>query len=73
MLYFHLLDFQKKSPEDTGTALGEYIVENCKDVIAFQVVKGFLNLSISDELLGSSELGCSGMLGAGFGLQPEGL
>ena len=71
VVVFPFTRFSKKSPEDTGTALGEYLVENCKDVTAFQVVKGFLNLSISDEYW-ASELGSAVTLGSGFGLQPEG-
>ena len=71
VVVFPFTRFSKMSPEDTGTALGEYLVENCKDVTAFQVVKGFLNLSISDEYW-ASELGSAVMLGSGFGLQPEG-
>ena len=71
VVVFPFTRFSKMSPEDTGTALGEYLVENCKDVTAFQVVKGFLNLSISDEYW-ASELGSAVTLGSGFGLQPEG-
>lgn len=38
----------RKSPEATGTALGEWMVANVSDIIAFNVVKGFLNLSLAD-------------------------
>lgn len=71
VVVFPFTRFSKMSPEDTGTALGEYLVEKCKEVTAFQVVKGFLNLSISDEYW-ASELGSAVTLGSGFGLQPEG-
>jgi arginyl-tRNA synthetase len=38
----------KKKPEDTAQEIGEYLMKNCANVIAdFNVVKGFLNLSIA--------------------------
>ncbi len=37
----------RKSPEATAQELGEYLVENCKAVDSFNVVKGFLNLNIA--------------------------
>ena len=39
----------RKSPEQTGQELGQYMVDHCKAVSQFNVVKGFLNLTISDE------------------------
>ena len=71
VVVFPFTRLSKKSPEDTGTALGKYIVANCDDVIAFQVVKGFLNLSIRDSYW-VQELNDAVKLGARFGLQPEG-
>ena len=38
-----------KSPEETGKEIGAYLVQQEEIVVDFQVVKGFLNLSISDE------------------------
>jgi arginyl-tRNA synthetase len=38
-----------KSPEATGEQIGTYLVENDDNITDFQVVKGFLNLSISDK------------------------
>ena len=38
-----------KSPEDTGKEIGAYLVQQEEIIVDFQVVKGFLNLSISDE------------------------
>lgn len=40
--------FSKKSPEETARMLGEYLVKNTKIISDFNVVKGFLNLSVSD-------------------------
>jgi arginyl-tRNA synthetase len=39
----------QKSPEEIGTTLGTYLVENADEVDSFNVVKGFLNLKMSDK------------------------
>ena len=49
LVVFPFVKMAKKSPEQTGQELGEYLVANCDAVSKFNVVKGFLNLSISDE------------------------
>ena len=38
----------KKSPEQTAQEIGEYMVQNCEAISKFNVVKGFLNLSIAE-------------------------
>ena len=38
----------KKSPEQTAQEIGEYLVQNCSAIEKFNVLKGFLNLSIGD-------------------------
>lgn len=48
LLVFPLTKASKKSPEETATALGNYLKENVAEVTAFNVVKGFLNLVIAD-------------------------
>jgi arginyl-tRNA synthetase len=48
IVVFPIVRFSKKSPEETATAIGEYLVQNVEQVTAFNVVKGFLNLSIAD-------------------------
>ncbi len=45
---FPLAKQLKKNPEEVGKAIGEYLVGQNSFVSAFQVVKGFLNLSLSD-------------------------
>ncbi|MCX6166804.1 MAG: arginine--tRNA ligase [Sphingobacteriales bacterium] len=45
---FPITQFSKKSPEVTGEELGTYLQNAIPDVAAFNVIKGFLNLSISD-------------------------
>nr|WP_121272629.1 arginine--tRNA ligase [Pedobacter schmidteae] len=48
IVVFPVVRFSKKSPEATATDLGEYLVKHIEDVNAFNVVKGFLNLTIND-------------------------
>lgn len=45
---FPFTRFSKKTPEQTGTEIGEYLKEHVKEVEDFNVIKGFLNLSIAD-------------------------
>ena len=71
IVVFSFTRLSKKSPEDTGNTLGEYLVANVDDVISYQVVKGFLNLSLSNSYW-VSELNQAVSVGEGFGLQPKG-
>ena len=48
IVVFPLLKLSKKSPSDTAAELGSYISTNCISVTEFNVVKGFLNLEISN-------------------------
>jgi len=48
IVVFPLLRISRKSPEQTAEELGRYFVEKRKEVDAFNVIKGFLNLVISD-------------------------
>ena len=48
LVVFPLLKYSKESPEKTATAIGEYLTANFKDVSGFNVIKGFLNLEISN-------------------------
>lgn len=45
---FPLAKISKKGPEETARRIGEYLVDNSGIVTRFNVVKGFLNLVISD-------------------------
>src|SRR6476661_2690222 len=45
---FPFTRFSKKSPEQTGTEIGEYLQQAIPKIVGFNVIKGFLNLSISD-------------------------
>ena len=48
MVVFPLLRFSKNTPEKTGETIGNYLVDNFPAVSGFNVIKGFLNLEISD-------------------------
>ena len=39
----------KQSPENTAKEIGDYLIENVEYLIDFNIVKGFLNLLVSDE------------------------
>ncbi len=52
LVTFALLKSSRKSPEATATEMGEYIVANCADIESFNVIKGFLNLSLSAQFWG---------------------
>ena len=47
IVVFPFLRFSKKSPEQTAEELGNYLQQNVSEVSSFNVVKGFLNISIS--------------------------
>jgi arginyl-tRNA synthetase len=47
VVVFPFLRASKKGPEQTAEDLGAYIQENTNEVVAFNVVKGFLNFSIA--------------------------
>ena len=48
LVVFPFVKAAKKSPEQTAQEIGEYLQQNCPAVSNFNVVKGFLNLSIGD-------------------------
>jgi arginyl-tRNA synthetase len=48
---FPLTRLSKKSPEQTGTEIGQFLVDNIEQVSRFNVIKGFLNVSLSDAYL----------------------
>jgi len=49
LVAFPLLKLSKKNPEQTSQEIGTYLVENNKQIAKFNVIKGFLNLSLSNE------------------------
>ena len=49
LVVFPLLKISRKKPEDTAEEIGAYLKEHCEAVADYNVVKGFLNLTISTE------------------------
>lgn len=47
IVVFPLLRITRQSPDASGNALGEWLTANCGEISAFNSVKGFLNLSLS--------------------------
>jgi len=49
LVVFPFLKIAKKSPEQTAQEIGNYLKSNVKEICKFNVVKGFLNIKLSDE------------------------
>jgi len=49
LIVFPLLRFSKNTPEKTGETLGEYLKTSFPQISGFNVIKGFLNLEISEK------------------------
>lgn len=49
LVVFPVTRFSEKSPEVTGNEIGTYLKENIQEISDFNVIKGFLNLSFSDD------------------------
>ncbi len=59
LVTFPLLKLSRKSPEATANEIGLWLKENCGHIVAdFNVIKGFLNVSLTPEYW----LGCLGTL-----------
>jgi arginyl-tRNA synthetase len=48
LVVFPLLRFSKNTPESTADAIGNFILKSFPAISGFNVIKGFLNLEISD-------------------------
>ncbi|MFT4224608.1 arginine--tRNA ligase [Dysgonomonas sp.] len=46
LVVFPFLKISKKNPEQTAQEIGQWLVENTNEVVRYNVIKGFLNLSI---------------------------
>ncbi len=70
IVVFPYLRASKKGPEQTANDLGEFLVGSIDEISTFNVVKGFLNLVISDAVWASqlAEIGNT----PNYGIQPEG-
>lgn len=48
IVIFPLVKILRKSPQEIGKTLGEWLVENDPDIIDHETIQGFLNLTFSD-------------------------
>ena len=48
LVVFPIVKLSKKSPEQTAEDLGAYLEEHIDFITAFSVIKGFLNLMVTD-------------------------
>lgn len=49
LVVFPFLRISKKTAEETGSEIGEYLIRNIQIIKSFNVIKGFLNLVIANE------------------------
>ena len=49
VVVFPVTRFSKKSPEQTGADIGEWLKANVREIADFNVIKGFLNISLSNQ------------------------
>lgn len=49
LVVFPLLRISGKKPEQTADEMGRYIAEHCPSVARYNVVKGFVNLTVADK------------------------
>ena len=68
IVVFPITRFSKKSPEATGAEIGAYLQRQIESIAAFNTIKGFLNISLSDAYWTS--LFTTQIAAEGFGLFP---
>ncbi|MBK8352852.1 MAG: arginine--tRNA ligase [Saprospirales bacterium] len=49
LVVFPLLKITKKNPEESAKTIGEFLVNNNKNITAYNIIKGFLNLEINND------------------------
>lgn len=49
LVTFPITRFSRKSPEQTGEEIGAFLQERIGEIASFNVIKGFLNLSFTDQ------------------------
>ncbi|MDR2962559.1 MAG: arginine--tRNA ligase [Bacteroidales bacterium] len=69
IVVFPFLKLSKKSPELTAAELGEYLQKNVNEIASYNVIKGFLNISIATSYW-ISVLENAAAQGAQFGKKP---
>ena len=68
LVVFPITRFSRKSPEATGADIGNYLLEQIPELTAFNTIKGFLNLSLSDTYW--TELFATSIMDDAFGQFP---
>jgi arginyl-tRNA synthetase len=66
LVVFPLTKISKKNPEITAEELGKYLLLNLSEVKKYNVIKGFLNLTISDSFYLNYLNFCNSQLNYGF-------
>lgn len=69
LIVFPLTRYSKNTPEATGTAIGEWLVSRHREVTGFNVIKGFLNIVLSDSFWSETFAEIQGT--ADFGIRAE--
>ena len=69
LVVFPLAKAARKSPEATGNEMGKFLLENLKEIDYFNVVKGFLNITLKDEFW--VQWVKNNALNASYGLAPN--
>lgn len=72
LVVFPLLKISKKKPELTANELGEYLLSDLSEVKNYNVIKGFLNLTISDSFYLQYLIFCNSQQNYGFNQDKEG-
>ncbi len=72
LVVFPLLKISGKKPEITAKELGEYLLSNLSEVVKYNVIKGFLNLTISDNFYLNYLIFCNSLREYGFNREKEG-
>lgn len=66
VVVFPFSKIARKKPEAIGEDIGKYLVENIDEIDEFNVIKGFLNLSISNRFWNDFLIGIAGKEDYGF-------
>jgi arginyl-tRNA synthetase len=72
LVTFPYIKTTKKSPEGLGEEVGRYLVDHVKDVMDFNVVKGFLNIRLSNAFWLSYFASISNEQQPGYAAAPSG-
>jgi arginyl-tRNA synthetase len=69
LVCFGFTPITRKSPDITANEIGEFLTNNCEFITDFNVIKGFLNLTIANKYW--IDFACDNISNAKFGFAPE--